>query len=550
MAAISERMSERFTPLMLLGVLKGLGLKARLSPGFRNNIYQDTGNGREPWNARIIFQTRDNSVVYHLIIEDGKIRSGKGPIPDADVSFKLRDINCLKKMLTGSPDSNMEMLLRNDLVFEGNLSVVTRLSFVLDRLQGKAPPPENPRHKFLYEAKLPPPQKPLPMQKTDEVKHLEDPAFSDWTIEDFPRLQEFLADFFTTRPQISTERPRLLTEFFKKHGFEKAPDGDELDPGLRQARAYKHLMENRKPIIRKNDLIAGTTTDKDIGVVMYPDLGGIFIWPELYTVHHRKLNPYLISQEDRDLLNYEVLPFWMDRNMREVARKNAGNPESMRLDERFVLYFQWKAHALSHTIPDFQTVLEKGLDSILEDAAEREKSADGDARRFYEAVRLTLEGVLAYADNLSMQAEKDAAAETDPHRKAELENLARICKKVPARPAETLEEAVNSMWTTWVACHMENTNAGLSIGRVDKWLQPYFLADMEKCADGEARDKMIKRAVELVGCFFMPSLWAASLCAVRTIFPRWPISATIFSAARARTRPSPWAAFWKTGRTR
>lgn len=504
MAAISERMSERLTPLMLLGVLKGLGVKAMLSPAFRENIYHDVGNGREPWNARINFQTRDESVVYHLVIENGKIRSGKGPIPDADVSFKLRDIGCLKKMLTGSPDANMEMLLRNDLVFDGNLSVVTRLSFVLDRLQGKAPPPENPRHKFLYEAELPPPQKPLPMDKTDEVEHLFDPAFSEWTIEDFPRLKEFLADFFKTRPQISTERPRLLTEFFKQNGFDKAPDGTELDPSLRQARAYKHLMENRKPMIRKNDLVAGTTTDKDVGVVMYPDLGGIFIWPELYTVHQRKLNPYLISQEDRDLLNYDVLPFWMDRNMREVARKKAGNPESMRIDERFVLYFQWKAHALSHTIPDFPTVLHKGMSSILNDAAERESSApDDDSRKFYEAVRLTLEGVLAYADNLAEQAREDADNETDPSRKAELENLARICKKVPAGPADTLEEAVNSMWITWVACHMENTNAGLSIGRVDKWLQPFFLADMERCADDEAREKMIKRAVELLGCFFM-----------------------------------------------
>ncbi len=504
MPAIAERMGEKLTPLMLTGVLKGLGIKARLSPEFRENIYQNVGNDREPWNARIIFKTRDNSVVYHLIIENGKIRSGKGPIPDADVTFLLRDVGCLKKMLTGSAEANMEMLLRNDLVFDGNLSVIARLSFILDRLQGKTLPDENPRHKFLYESELSPPQKPLPMEKTDEVKHLDDPAFSNWTIEDFPRLKRFLLDFFSTRPRISTERPRLMTEYFKKNGFDKAPDGSELDPALRQARAYKHLMENRRPIIRKDDLIAGTTTDKDVGVVVYPDLGGIFIWPELYTVHHRKLNPYQISQQDRDLLNREILPFWMDRNMREVARKKAGNPECMRLDERFVLYFQWKAHALSHTIPDFPTVLQKGLNALLKDAEEREKSASNDeGRRFYQAVRLTLEGVLAYAANLAGQARKEAEAETDPERKAELENLARICKKAPAEPAETLEEAINSMWITWVACHMENTNAGLSIGRVDKWLQPYFLSDMEKCADAEARERMIKRAVELIGCFFM-----------------------------------------------
>jgi len=110
---------------------------------------------------------------------------------------------------------------------------------------------------------------------------------------------------------------------------------------------------------------------------------------------------------------------------------------------------------------------------------------------------------MQYASNLSAEAARLAKSEADSKRKAELENLASICSRVPAGPCETLEEALNSMWITLVACHMENTNAGLSVGRVDKWLQPYFLADMKKCADEESRQAMIKRAVELVGAFFM-----------------------------------------------
>jgi len=492
------------TPALLGAVLKGVGIRARLDRNFRKNLYQRNGKGMEPWNARIVFRTRDNRCVRHIVLKDGKARSGKGPVPDPDVSFVLRDLACMKKMLVASPEESVRMLLHNQLSFDGNLAVVTRFSYILERLQARKRPDADPRHDYLYGSELAPAGKAQKMAPCDAVRHLEDPAFSDWTLEDFPRLKTFLQDFFRTRPEISTERARILTAHFKQHGFETGPGGEPLDPGLRQAEAFRHLMKTRKPVIRENDLIAGTTTDKDVGVVVYPDLGGVYIWPELYTMHVRKLNPYRISEEDRRILNEEVFPYWLERNLRETARRKGGNPTSMKLDDRFVIYFQWKAHSLSHTIADFPAVLGRGLAELAREAEDRERRARKPGKKsFYRSVGLCLEGVMDYARRLSGEAARQAAAAADPVRRAELENLARICAKVPAGPAETLEEAANSLWITWVALHMENTNAGLSIGRVDKWLQPYFLADMEKCADPEARQRTIRRAVELLGCLFL-----------------------------------------------
>lgn len=504
MTTRSETLSATLTPALLDAVLKGLGARALLDRKFRANLYHDVGSGSEPWNAKVVFRTRDGSLLRHMVVAGGRIRSGRGGVADADATFVLRDRAALRKMLVAKPAESMEMLLRNELSFEGNMSVVARVSYLLERLTAKKQPDENPKHDFLYKSSLAAPVRSLASRQSDAVEFLDDPSFSEWTIEDFPRLGHFLAAFFSTRPCISTERPRLLTEHFKRYGFEKTPDGRDRDPVLRQAEAYKYLMENRRPCIRDGDLIAGTTTDKEIGVVIYPDLGGVLLWPELYTMHVRDLNPYTIDEADRRLLTEKIFPYWQARNLREVARANAGNPECLKLDERFVLYFQWKAHSLSHTIPDFPLVLGKGLGAIAGEAAAGEGRAGEEGQKnFFTAVRLCCEGVIAYATHLAEEAARLATAETDAVRKAELENLARICAKVPAGPAETLEEAVNSMWITWVACHMENTNAGLSIGRVDKWLQPYFVADMRRCADEAARHAMIRRAVELVGCFFL-----------------------------------------------
>ena len=88
-------------------------------------------------------------------------------------------------------------------------------------------------------------------------------------------------------------------------------------------------------------------------------------------------------------------------------------------------------------------------------------------------------------------------------RKAELENLSRICNRVVEYPARALDEAVNAIWITWIALHMESTNAGLSLGRLDQWLQPYFESDMAKLETPQERNEYVKHAIELVGCLFM-----------------------------------------------
>ncbi len=69
--------------------------------------------------------------------------------------------------------------------------------------------------------------------------------------------------------------------------------------------------------------------------------------------------------------------------------------------------------------------------------------------------------------------------------------LGEICRRVPREPARTLDEAVNCVWiVVWVALHMENTNTGLSMGRLDRWLQPYYEADMKQIRDEAGRRRM------------------------------------------------------------
>ena len=97
---------------------------------------------------------------------------------------------------------------------------------------------------------------------------------------------------------------------------------------------------------------------------------------------------------------------------------------------------------------------------------------------------------------LSSQAE-------DPERSQELTEMAKVCERVPRSGARTLREAVTSVWILWVALHNENADTGLSLGRLDQVLQPYFEADMSAAHTPEERESAIRRAVELCGAFFL-----------------------------------------------
>ena len=229
------------------------------------------------------------------------------------------------------------------------------------------------------------------------------------------------------------------------------------------------------------------------------------IWGELLTVPHRTLNPYDVSEETLGILHHEVFPFWARRNFREWVRQEYNNPLCQQIDERFAIYFTWKQATISHTIPDFPKLLRLGTSGIIAEInAQMNVFEDAsNEKATLEAMILCLEGLTGYSKNLARHAAERAASKKNPARRAELEKLAAICDRVVEKPARTLDEAVNAVWVSWVGLHMESTNAGLSMGRLDQWLQPYFAADMEKLKTGAEKKEYIKYAVELIACLYM-----------------------------------------------
>lgn len=158
-----------------------------------------------------------------------------------------------------------------------------------------------------------------------------------------------------------------------------------------------------------------------------------------------------------------------------------------------------------HIVPDYKKVLEKGFKGIKEEIQKQMEGHDEQEKKDYrKSMIIAIEGTKRFAERYAEEAEKIAEGEKDEQRKKELLEIARICKKVPWEPAETFHEALQSVWFT----HMLDMAAesypgpGLSHGRFDQYMYPYYKKDIE---EGRLTKKFAK---ELLECFWIKHNYA------------------------------------------
>lgn len=360
---------------------------------------------------------------------------------------------------------------------------------------------------------------PIKNEDFDKVKTLKDLALAEIKIDSFPVVKEWRAKLFDPKwkPEICDELPRHLTEYLR------TDQAKALPPRVRRAKAIRHVFSSKTALVSKTDLMPGKTTTSFVGPVVYMDTIGYCIWPELKTVASRAQNAFNIKPEVMERLNREIFPFWLENKpIQEKARysdydtsdfsnldtvddgtsvdpplkKKAGEtPKCQELMERVAFFLSDKATCVSHTVPDWERLLKYGLKGLID---QMRKDIDcGNANtpdqvQFLEGVIDVFEGAIVYAGHLAQAAEKEGN-----------HALAAICRNVPANPAKTFHEALAAMWICYHLLLQENTNFGLSIGRVDQLLNPYYLKEWKALKTEQERGEYTKKAVELMCHFFL-----------------------------------------------
>ncbi|MHB8896682.1 MAG: pyruvate formate lyase family protein, partial [Candidatus Geothermincolia bacterium] len=277
------------------------------------------------------------------------------------------------------------------------------------------------------------------------------------------------------------ERAYLITEFFKKHD----------DPGepvmVRQARALHYLLSNKKTIIFPGELIVGNAGTSRKCAILQPELASAFMSTELLWLDRRKTSPFKISTSDKIRLATRVLPYWL-RNSMPARMFPSVRAKAMYMRHQLnpTYYLINEAGGIGHFLPDYEKMLHLGTRGYM-------KTFSGKHGDLAVAARIACDALEIWAGRMAEEARRLSARATDAARRAELEEIARICGKVPREPAGTFYEALQSLWLTHMGIMLESLNSAVSFGRMDQYLYPYYKDDLDagRISEPEALDLLL-----------------------------------------------------------
>lgn len=343
---------------------------------------------------------------------------------------------------------------------------------------------------------------------SEEIKNIENtssevPLYRDENCKEIPdgmteRLKKLKENFLKQVPRITTFRARAITEIAKKNpGIPKI---------ILRGKSFKHCCETAPLVIQDNELIVGSPCGAPRAGAFSPDIAWRWLEDELETIGSRPQDPFYISEEDKKFMREELFPYWKGKSIDEACEEQFRDAGIWELSgESFVSDCSY--HALNgggDSNPGYDVILmKKGMLDIQNEAKEKLAQLDYanpddiDKIYFYKSVIDTTEGVMIYAKRLSNYAAELAAKETNPKRKAELQKISEINARVPAHKPRTFWEAVQAVWTVESLLVVEENQTGMSIGRVDQYMYPFYKADIESGRMTEYE------AFEIAGCMLI-----------------------------------------------
>ena len=311
------------------------------------------------------------------------------------------------------------------------------------------------------------------------------------------RMKEFREEVLDEKPYIDAERAILATEAYKENLNQPRV--------MVRAKMLEKVLDNMSIYIEDKSLLAGNQATKNRNAPIFPEYTMEFVMKELDQFEKRDGDVFYITEKTKEQLR-EIAPFWQNNNLR--ARGEALLPEEVRVFmETGVFGMEGKLNAGdAHLAVNYERILKDGLRGYEKRVKEYKASLDLtdpesiDKYCFYNAVLIVLEAVRNFANRYSVLAKDLAEKELNQERKIELLEISRICSKVPYEPAETFQEAVQSVWFIQLILQIESNGHSLSYGRFDQYMYPYYNRDIKNGTIKESE------ALELLTCLWIKTL--------------------------------------------
>jgi formate C-acetyltransferase len=301
------------------------------------------------------------------------------------------------------------------------------------------------------------------------------------SIKPTPRVEKLREDFFSIKPTCSIARARIETRIMKE------TEGESVV--TRRAKVFSAVVREMPLYIYPGQLFAGCHSVRPRCREINPGSDVRALWDKRARSYSAGISylagisedsfPLPLSDEERKELE-EVTPYWKEQGK-----------------------FGKNSH-YGHNIHNYEKVLKKGFLGIKKDAEDRlsrldlSKAEDTAKVPFLEGVIMAMDASAGIGKRFAALAREMAKKEKDAVWKADLLEIAKVCDWVPAHPARTFREALQTYFLTHILLFWEVVpSMGFSQGRMDQYLYPYYERDI--------REGRITKdeAQELVDCYFI-----------------------------------------------
>ncbi len=309
------------------------------------------------------------------------------------------------------------------------------------------------------------------------------------------RIQKLRKLSFEAEPSLSIERALIQTEFYKKN-FGK------YDIPVMRSLNFLEICKKKTIYLGEGELIVGERGPAPKAVPTFPELTCHSV-EDLHVLNTRDMQQYTISQEDMDIYEKEVIPFWEGKTIRDRIFNHVPN-EWKRAYEAGLFTEFMEQRAPGHTALDGK-IYKKGMLDFKKEIQNHIDSLDflndveaTDKKEQLTGMAIACDASILFAERHADLAEEQAKKETDPKRKEELQKIAEVCRWVPAHAPRNFWEAIQMYWFVHLGTITElNGWDAMNPGHFDQHLAPFY--------EKEIKEGTLTReeAKELLSCFWI-----------------------------------------------
>jgi trans-4-hydroxy-L-proline dehydratase len=291
------------------------------------------------------------------------------------------------------------------------------------------------------------------------------------------RVSRLRQQSLEAKPSLSIERARLMTEFYQNcDGLLSAP--------VQRSLAFQYLMENKAICINEGELIVGEKGPAPKAAPTYPELC-CHTLDDLDLLDSREKIPFSVSPADRKAHEETVIPFWKNKSMRERVFQEMTD-EWIAAYEAGIFTEFMEQRSPGHTVLD-DKIYRKGLldfEVDIQDSLNRldylNEPQAYEKQEELKAMQISLRALIRFAERHAERARELAEGEGDPARRAELDEIARVCSWVPAHAPRSFHEAIQYYWFVHLGVTNElNPWDAFSPGHLDQHLYPFYVQGLQ-----------------------------------------------------------------------